>query len=560
MTRLLAAFLACGLAAMAQEAPAISVMDVVAVDPAGNPVTGLTHADFEILAAGKTVQPVRFSAFDAAAHSAKTSTALPALELTPDQIHRTTVLVVDDLCLPVAELRAAKEQMRNFVAHLLAPGDQASILRTSGGSTRHRPFTSDARALAALIDTTEPLAAGLPPQTCASAAWSAVAYAVGGLERIPGRKTIVLLSGNVQPPAGNSAAELERVAASSMTAIYLASPSAPVFAATVGGASGTDVDRVIAETRTFYVLAIPTTPGTVEIKCRRPGVSLRSRKRTSVPPLPPEFAAAPDELSLIADALNSPFDGAAIGVAATALYTNSAAQGAVIEVLCHIDARDLSYLRDEQGRYHIALEAGVQSVVEAGRATRPVTGTRELVLSAEEYRRAAEDGLVVNLQLSWGAGPRDVRVIVADHRSGRIGTANVFTPSNTIESGNFFLSGIGLLGDNSVKQGPAVRVFRPGTSIAYVYNIFNPATDADGRSRVEVQTRLFAGGRESFAGKASSITFEPATDTKRRQVNGHIQLDPSMAPGRYIFHVTVAEVNSQQPRIAAQFIDFTVEP
>jgi VWFA-related protein len=560
MTRLFVIFLACGLAATAQQPTAISVIDAVALDAAGNPVVGLTAADFEIVAQGKSIQPLSLTAFDTIAHTAKTTTAQPALELTPDQIHRTTVIIIDDLCLSAASMREAKLQVRAFLDNLFRKGDHASILRTAGGSTRSRRITSDAAQLVAILNSTEPLGAVVSPQACAAAAWNAVTYAATGLESIAGRKAVVLMSGDVRPPAGNAAAEIARRASASMTAIYQNAAGEPGFAATTGGAAGVSLERVAAETGAYYALALPVAVGEVEVKVRRPGVSLGSRRRTFAYPLPPEFVGPPDEDDEIDEAVNSPFAASTIGVRATTLFTNTAAEGTVIEVLCHIDTRDLSYLRDEQGRYHLAFAAGAQNVLEAGHSARPLMGSKELHLSEAEYRQAVEDGLVVKLRQMWGAGPRDVRVVVADHRSGRMGSANAFTPSNSVESGNLFLSGIGVLGDGSVKQSPSVRVFRAGASIAYVYNIFNATVDSEGGSRVTVQSRLITGGRETFVGKTSEVPFAKQSDPKRHQLSGRIQLDPSIGAGRYIFQVTVVDQLAPQPRSASQFIDFTVEP
>jgi VWFA-related protein len=559
MMRFLAVFLVSGLTAMAQDSPAISIIDAVALDAAGNPVTGLTAADFEITANERKVEVLRFTAFDAVAHTAKTTTTQPALELTPDQIHRTTVVIIDDLCLSADALREAKVQVHQFVERLLAPGDEAAILRTSGGSTRSRRITSNAGELTAIIDSTEPLGGELPPATCAAAVWNAAAYAANGLASVAGRKAIVVMSAEDRGPAGNAAAEIERRADASMTAFYQTSSSAPAFASATGGAASVTLDRVAGETGAFYSLAVATAAGAVQVKVLRPGVTLRARRRSSPLPARPDFAVPPDDTETLDAALNSPFDAASIGITATTLFTNTAAEGTVIAVLCHLDVRDLSYLRDEQGRYHLAFDIGAQSVVEAGRATQPLIGSKELRLTAEEYQRAVEDGLVVNLRLGWGAGPRDVRVAVADHRSGRAGSANAFTPSNSVESGNFFLSGVALLGNGSAKQSPAVRLFRGADKFSYSYTIFNAMVDGEGRSRVQVQSRLIAGGRTAFTGTVSSVTFDPTGEPHRRQVSGHIQLDPSISPGRYIFEVTAVDQLASQPRRASQFIDFIVE-
>jgi len=562
MTTRLPSLLLCALAAQAQPpAPTpITVIDAVVLDAAGHPVTNLTAADFEIAAAGKTVAPLRVTALDNVHHSAATSTSLPAIELTPDQIGRTTVIVIDDLCLPLEGIRNVRQQVQHFIADLLAPGDQAAILWTSGGSARDRQITRDRRHLNQIINSTEYLGSTLPSSACATAAWTTVANALTGLASLPGRKALLLMSGDLRSPAGNAAAQIERLAAASMTAIYQSSAAETQFAAFTGGAAGVDLDHVIAETAAYYLLAVQAPGREVQVHVRRPGVTLRARRETALPSPPSSFPAPDDAEDAVIAALNSPFEGSAIGLRITPLFTNTSADGSVLELLCHIDARDLSYLRDPQGRYDLSFEVGAASVVEAGTAGKPVGRAQELHLSPEEYQRAVTEGIVVNLRLAWGLSPRDVRVIVADHRSGRMGGASAFVQAHNPAAGTFFLSGIALKGDDSVKQSAAVRVFPGGSSLTFLYNLYNATVDPEGRSRVQVRSRLFAGGHEAFVGTPNNVTFEKSTDPRRHQISGRIILQDSLSPGRYILQVTVTDALAPQPRTAGQFTAFTVEP
>src|SRR5258708_40342713 len=107
MTRFFAALLTCAFAVAGQEAGTPSgartaIVDAVVTDAAGLPVTNLAPADFEITEDGKPRAVTRLTAFDTIRHTAASTGELPALELTPDQIHRTIAIVVDDLCLPPA--------------------------------------------------------------------------------------------------------------------------------------------------------------------------------------------------------------------------------------------------------------------------------------------------------------------------------------------------------------------------------------------------------------------------------------------------------------------------
>jgi hypothetical protein len=556
MIRLLAVLLFVALAAPAQDPGAVSVIDAVALDANGHLVPGLTPADFDVTAGGKTASPIRLSYFDATRNTAVTPTNLPALELTPAQIHRNTVIVVDDLCLSSAALRDARARLRHFVGQLL-PSDQTAILRTSGGANQARPLTTDHARLLRIIEDTQYLGGSVSAEACAAAAWTAVGYAANGLASLNGRKAVVLMSGDLRSPTGNSAGAIQRMAADSMTAVYAISAAPSIFAAATGGAAGVDLDQVLAETASYYVLAFPAAGKDVQVNVRRSGVTLRVR--TIPAGLPPRSDSTMPSESL-SDVVNSPFEGAGIGMHMTPIFTNDAAYGAVVDILCHIDARDLGHLRDAQGRYHMAFQIGAATVIEGGGPSNLFLRDRELNLSDDEYRKAMEQGLNVNLRLSWGSGPRDVRVVVADQRSGRTGSANAFVQVHDLASGALFLSGILAQGDTRPPQAAATRMFREGETVSFVYHIYNAATDSADASRVEIQSRLFGGGQEVFSGSASTVEFPPARDTQRRQISGHYQLGASLRPGRYIFAVTVTDMLSPQPRIAGQFIDFTVEP
>lgn len=554
--RLIAAFLWFALAAPAQESGTISVIDAVAIDAAGKPVPDLTPADFEVTGGGKTVPVIRLSYFDATRNTAVTPTKLPALELTSAQIHRTTVIVVDDLCLPSGALQMTRDRLRHFVQQL-RPGDVTSIIRTSGGSNHDRPLTTDHAHLTQLIDGLEYLGGSVSTAACAAAAWTAVGYAAHGLAPLSGRKAVVLMSGDLRSPAGNAANQILRKAADSMTAVYTNSAAPSAFVAASGGAAGVDMDQVLADTSSYYVLAFPYASSDLQVKVRRPGVTLRVRSAPAGLPMGTDSYVPSDNLG---DVINSPFEGTDIGVRVTPIFTNTATEGTVVDVLCHVDARSLGYLRDAQGQYHMAFQFGADSVIEGGSTSRLYLREQDLHLTADQYKQAKEQGLIVTLRLSWGSGPRDVRVIVADQRSGRTGSASAFVQVHDIASGAFFLSSIAANGEVRPQQGAAVRAFQIGDKISFVYNILNAATDQNDISRVETRTRLLSGGQEVFAGTPSTITFVAARDTRRRQVVGHIELGAPLRPGRYILAIEVTDLLSPQPRKAGQFVDFTIEP
>src|ERR1017187_1682554 len=108
MTRRLAAMLTCALMAFGQRsrpdapAPAAArdawLVDALALDANGRPVTDLTAADFELAQGGASRKITNFTWFDTRLHTSVTRPEqAAALDLLPDEIGRNLVVVVDDL-------------------------------------------------------------------------------------------------------------------------------------------------------------------------------------------------------------------------------------------------------------------------------------------------------------------------------------------------------------------------------------------------------------------------------------------------------------------------------
>lgn len=563
MKRLLAALLSAAIVAgAAQQTGAVSLVDVVALDGAGRAVAGLKPADFEITADGKPAEVIRETYLDTVRHTAVSATPLPALETAPDEIHRTTVFVVDDLCLPRARLARVRDELNGFVANELARGDVAAILRTSGGTPRERELTGEPARLSAALAAIQYLGGGVSQASCARAAWTAVNYALNGLAGLPGRKAVVLISGELAAPPGNVGAAIARRAAAAMAAVYRTAEDASGFAESTGGAADANPARVAAETASYYALGFESEARNVpvEVRVKRAGVTLRARRHPAGSPRARLQFVPDDEMSILLEAANSPFAGTAIGLRATPLFNNTAAGGQLLQVLCHIDARGLSYLRDEKGLYRFDFRVGAGEAPEAGRVVSLMMSGRAMHLTREEFERAMREGVLVDVQLPGGSGAQDVRAVVEDTLSGRTGSANAFVELQNPARGGLFLSSIVLRGADDVRESPAVRSFHPGASLEFVYNIYNLTLDKAGRSQATSRVEMFAGGRTVFEGKEMALSFEPGPDPRRRHVSGRIRLDPTVGQGRYILHVTVTDMLAPRARTAGGFVDFTVEP
>jgi VWFA-related protein len=212
-------------------------IDVVVTDKDGKQVTDLLPDDFEISEDGKRQQVTNFSYISAmspgvgtpaAGNAAATATSAPAVppaRLKREQVRRTIALVVDDLGLSFESIGSVRAGLRKFVDEQMQPNDLVAILRTSAGTSGAHQFTSDKRQLYAAIErvrwypqgrgglsaagTFNEPTVGSDVRDSAQAikeaeesraglysvgTFSTVGAIVQGLGRMPGRKSLVLVS------------------------------------------------------------------------------------------------------------------------------------------------------------------------------------------------------------------------------------------------------------------------------------------------------------------------------------------------------------------------------
>lgn len=219
-------------------------VDAVVTDSKGRPVPNLTIGDFEVLQDDKPQVVTNLSYVSVPQSVVKTQAnrvpgpeAPPTAALKPADVRRTFAMVVDDLGLSFDSLVHVREALKTFVDQQMQPGDLVAIVRTSAGMGAFEQFTGDKRLLHAAIDRIrfsflsraavysfapivqsdpgEPpsmlqqlsTASGASPSDDVETAMrddllrvgtlGAIRYVVEGLSELPGRKSVVLFSENM---------------------------------------------------------------------------------------------------------------------------------------------------------------------------------------------------------------------------------------------------------------------------------------------------------------------------------------------------------------------------
>ena len=138
-------------------------VDVVVTDRRGNPVTGLTKDDFDILENGVKKTITNFyevegqKAKNIAVEVPGTPPAQAAIQPPADEINenlkRRIIFYVDNLSLAPFNRNRVFQQMKDFVKTTMRPGDEAMIATYNRSMKIRVPFTRDPNQIISMIET-----------------------------------------------------------------------------------------------------------------------------------------------------------------------------------------------------------------------------------------------------------------------------------------------------------------------------------------------------------------------------------------------------------------------
>ena len=190
-------------------------LDVVVLDKkTGNPITGLTVADFEVYQDKKRQNVLAGVYIDSQSDAALQSTqsknvrknarnlppvTAPTINLKKEDVRRTIVFVIDDLSMSFEDGYYAKMALRNFVEKQMQPGDMVAIIRTGYGNSALQMFISDKREALARINSMR-LEIVPMPYNIYDGQLSTLSYSFRALKDMPGRKILIMMSADMTVP------------------------------------------------------------------------------------------------------------------------------------------------------------------------------------------------------------------------------------------------------------------------------------------------------------------------------------------------------------------------
>jgi hypothetical protein len=235
--------------------------------------------------------------------------------------------------------------------------------------------------------------------------------------------------------------------------------------------------------------------------------------------------------------LNSAFAGDSIHVLVSPTFGNSRARSSAVTVQVWADAGDLTFTHQLNGLHRASVQVVVTAFGSSGLSIRQTTYNLTLQLTGDEYQQVLLHGWLGQAELPIRApGAYQVRAAV---RSGIVLYAEDSTP---------------------LDAGVARRIFAPGATLNYLYQILNLPDEPGRTPELETVLRLYRADREIFTGTPRILPAATPEDRTRRSVVGEMRLGSRLPAGHYWMQVTVSEKQPGKPRQAQQWIDFQVRP
>lgn len=377
----------------------------------------------------------------------------------------------------------------------------------------------------------------------------------------------------------------------------------------------TAIGKAMDDQKGYYLLAYKPDDSTLDsrggrngfhqltVKLKRSGLTVRARSGFYSPISAKTQTVSRSRDQQLREALNSPFSSGDIRVQVTALFANDRRMGSYLRTMLHVDARDITFTKLPDGWFKANIDFATISFDANGKVVGQIGRTHTMRVRSENFQGLLQDGFVyfTNLPVKK-AGAYQLRVVVRDIASTRIGAASQFIEVPNLNDNRITLSGVIVNGVTSdagpVKTGnqlafgnastkstetvsplqngrttgsvtdsenarlsPAVRQFRRDEMMEFGYYIYNARLDQLGHPQLQSQLRLLYDGQPIFTGKMMPFELTNQDDMERIMAGGSLRLGKDLKPDDYILQVFVIDSLAQVPhQIATQWIDFQILP
>lgn len=313
----------------------------------------------------------------------------------------------------------------------------------------------------------------------------------------------------------------------------------------------------------------------IEVRVKRPELRVSSRKgfigrRDSDAATKYRNAKNP-----VYEAIASPFTDNSIDIRFTPLVKDLSGKGGTIRTLFHVDGSALTFTDEPDGLKKVVLNVVLVALDEKGRVVEEFNRAYPIRVPERGVSVIREKGLDYSTDMPISRpGFYSFRVAVQDDVSKLLGTAGDYVEIPKPSGKNFFISslvttstlegGVPLIPKTRpVEAGfapvfettlPSIRIYKPGTRVAFVYDIHN----AQSGSQLTSAYRIYRDGVVVLEGSETPLAKDTRNASPETVRSGSFFVNGDMMPGEYILQVTVTDGTKKTS--SSQWIDFEVLP
>lgn len=402
----------------------------------------------------------------------------------------------------------------------------------------------------------------------------------------------------VQTSIAQRLADRNRDFFNSQQGLYYLAEETGGFAYTNRNDLGAGVQKVL-EDQSYYLIAYEPSDDTfdpelrkfnkVNVKVLRKGVEVRHRSGFFVGEEQERLVVDLNYPTKIMRALTSPFAMNGVSVKLNALFGHSPKRGYFVHSFLHIDAKDLTFKKLDNGSYQATFDILAISYGDNGAPVEKTNANGTTTVRPEHLERVKRDGIAYSFIFPVKKpGAYQMRVAILDRESREVGSANQFIDVPNLKKEGLTLSGIVLenvskefwasltggsaqvntnvfSGDPFDKPDPkystANREFRRGSVLRFGVELLNAKVPAKQAADFRIQSRVYHDRKLVFESKEFTLDAAGLAGTRELSHTDALELGSNLLPGDYVLQIIVTDGNAKnKKRIATQYVQFEVIP
>ena len=289
------------------------------------------------------------------------------------------------------------------------------------------------------------------------------------------------------------------------------------FAVVDSNALAAGLSRIAEDMRGYYLIGFeakldakaPWSPNDVQLRVKRPGVTVRAR-RGLFGPANAATRPAREGDALVSAAL-SPFGLGTIDVKLTSLFGYDAKAGPFVHAALLVDPAGVRFSDTGDGRRQASVTLLVMAIGEDGVPVARIRRQVAMKLTPDDYRGVQQAGLRYSARVPIEKpGGYQIRVAIQDDLRKTIGTSTQFVDVPRAGKGHVAISGLAVVDSH--------KTFKTGDEVIYAAEVYD---GRDTRGRLRARTTLLRDGNQVFTGETRPIGGAAAgrRSTRRRSTD-----------------------------------------